>query len=110
MNKTKPRKFTFKNKARATGLSSVGAGTPNINIRLAGVDVGYIDFNNRWNSKPDLRIQIHLMVPREPTPDWSAKWKWVTLKKQFDSGDEAKVFVNDNFAEISKMVFIEEER
>jgi hypothetical protein len=109
MNKTKPKKFTFKNNARYTGLASVGAGTPAVNIKYAGVDVGTIYFNDDWNSNKDIGIVINLMVPRDITPNCSCKWKWVTLKKKFTSGDEAKTFLNDNFAGICKMIYIPKE-
>jgi hypothetical protein len=108
MNKTKPKKFTFKNDPRETGLAAVGAGTPHINIRYAGVDVGYIDFNDWWNAKKDLGIRIHIMIPREPTSDCSCPWKWGVLTKQFTSGDEAKTYLNENFEKFSKMVYVQE--
>jgi hypothetical protein len=108
MNKTKPKKFTFKNSPKKTGLAAVGAGTLNIDIRYAGVEVGYINFNDRWNAKSDLGIRIHLMIPRETAPDRPCPWKWVYLSKIFSSGDEAKSYLNENFEKISKMIFIQE--
>jgi hypothetical protein len=108
MNKTKPKKFTFKNEPKGTGLMAVGAGTPNINIRLAGANIGYINFNDRWNAKQEFGIRIHLVVPSEPTPDRPCPWKWGVLTKQFDSGDEAKAYLNENFEKFSKIVFIRE--
>jgi hypothetical protein len=108
MNKTKPKKFTFKNSPKQTGLTAIGAGTPNIDIRYAGVNVGYIDFNDSWNAKRDLGICVRLMIPREPTPDRPCPWKWGSLTKQFDSGEEAKIVLNENFEKFSKMIFIQE--
>jgi hypothetical protein len=109
MNKTKPNKFTFKNEARSRGLASIGEGTPSVHIRYAGVDVGFIHFNDHWNSNRDLGIKIGLMVPRDITPDCSCKWKWITLKRKFTSGDEAKTFLNEKFAEICKILYIPKE-
>jgi hypothetical protein len=108
MNKTKPKKFTFKNDPRETGLAAVGAGTPHINIRYAGVMIGYINFNDWWNAERDMGIRIHLMIPKEPTQDSHCPWQWVRLKKQFTSGDEAKTYLNTHFGEICKMIYVEE--
>jgi hypothetical protein len=108
MNKTKPKKLTFKNSPRETGLAAIGAGTPSIDIRYAGVKVGYINFNDCWNAKGDMGIRIHLMIPKETTPDSSCPWKWGSFTKQFGSGEEARIFLNENFEKISKMIFIQE--
>jgi hypothetical protein len=107
MNKKKPKKFTFKNYEKATGRASVGAGTPSISIRYAGIDVGYITFNNSWNSNRELGIRIHFRVPKDPTTDNPCPWKWVFLTRQFVSKDEAKTYLNENFDKLSKMIFIE---
>ena len=107
MNKTKPVKFTFKNEPRSTGLASVGEGTPSIHVKYAGVEVGYIHFNDHWHSKRDMGIRISIMIPRTPTPDCSCPWKWAYITHSFTSGDEAKAYLNDNFERISKMLYIE---
>jgi hypothetical protein len=109
MNKTKPKKFTFRNGPKATGLATVGAGTPSIDVNYAGIKVGYIDFNDSWNSNRSLGIRVNLMIPKEPkeqNPDDSASFKWGHLAKKFFSGDEAKTYLNENFEKYSKMVFI----
>jgi hypothetical protein len=108
MNKTKPKKFTFKNSPKATGLASIGAGTPSVNIKYAGVEVGYIYFNDRWDAKEGLGVRIRLMVPKEKPEESACPWKWVSFKRQFNSGDEAKKFLNENFEKINKMVFVQE--
>jgi hypothetical protein len=107
MNKTKPKKFTFKNEQKQKGLASIGSGTPPVYIKYAGVTVGTIEFNNQWNSVQGLGIGIRLKVPRVPTPEYTSEWKWVTLKQKFTSGDEAKLFVNQNFQQLSEMIFVE---
>jgi len=109
MNKTKPKKFTFKNEARSKGLASVGEGTPSVNVKYAGVDVGLIHFNNHWHSNKELGICIQIKIPRTPTPDCSCPWKWVNITQAFASGDEAKAYLNNNFERISKMLYIEKE-
>jgi hypothetical protein len=109
MNKTKPKKFTFKKQSEATGLASVGAGTPSIDIKYAGVEVGYIHFNDSWNSNSDRGIRVHLMIPKEVTPESKCPWKWGCMNHKFDSADEAKKYLNDNFEKISSMIFIEKE-
>jgi hypothetical protein len=48
------------------------------------------------------------MVPKEITKEYPCPWRWVVLKRQFNSGDDAKTFLNENFEQISKMIFIQE--
>jgi hypothetical protein len=108
MNKNKPTKFTFKNNPKETGRSSIGSGTPSINIRYAGIDVGYIAFNNGWNSNRDLGIQIHLMAHLESDDSNKSSFKWVHCSRKFSSSDEAKTYINENFDELSKMIYIKE--
>jgi hypothetical protein len=108
MNKTKPTKFTFKNYPKPTGLWAVVAGTPSIDVKYAGVAVGRIDFNDKWNSRVG-GIRINIKVPTDPVPDTPCSWKWVTLRGDFASGEEAKNFLNDRFEELSKRVFVDSE-
>jgi len=112
MNKTKPVKFTFKNEARSTGLASIGEGTPSVHIRYAGVDVGYIHFNDHWNSNRELGIRISVMIPKaegDITAESPCKWKWGYIKHTFSTGDEAKAYLNNNFERISKALYIEKD-
>ena len=105
MNKTKPKKFTFKNRPRLAGLAAVGGGTPSIDIKYAGIKVGYICFNNSWGSRGG-GITIHLMLPKEPTEEKPCPWRWGYVKHKFVSADEAKKYLNDNFEKISKMIYV----
>jgi hypothetical protein len=109
VNKKPPKKFTFKNTPRATGRASVGAGTPDIVIKYAGVKVGFINFNNSWSSNTDLGIRIHLMFPKEITEDDKCPWKWVIVKQKFESADEAENYVNENFEKISSLIYVQKE-
>jgi len=104
-----PKKFTFKNHPKETGLARVGAGTPAIGIKYAGAEVGAIYFNNSWSSNRDIGIQVRLMAPKESTHESPCKWKWITLKEKFSSGDEAKAFLNENFEKICKLIYVPEE-
>jgi hypothetical protein len=107
MNKTKVKKFTFKNEPKLRGLMAVGGGTPSINVKFGGVEIGYISFHDRYNDNRDLGIRVHLMVPRNPTRENPSGWGWIMLKKQFVSGEEAKEFLNEHFQKISEMILVQ---
>ena len=46
---------------------------------------------------------------KEPTPEDKCKWKNVFLKIRFDTADNAKQFLQNNFERISQMVYVEDE-
>jgi len=65
-------------------------------IKIKNVVVGYV-VDETW--------KIRLMVEKtyifeDDNPNCS--WKWITLKKQSTSLQEAKDFLNDNFVNITK--------
>jgi len=97
------------NSPKETGLARVGAGTPSISVKYAGAEVGTIYFNDSWSSNKDLGIQVRLMAPKEVTKDSPCKWKWTTMKERFNSDDEAKAFLNENFEKIRELICIQEE-
>jgi hypothetical protein len=85
----KPKKFTFKT-VKPTG--SYSSFYPNHNyIKLNKIQVGTI--------KDKLPHRIKLMVIKEDINsdgNPNCKWEWVTLKREFNTIQEAKDFLNDN--------------
>lgn len=95
----KKEKFTFKKQPRETGLAAVGNPNPNTDIKHDKKIVGYIASPN-WQT-PDNQWRIRLMV--EDVGDLevgdglrmpSSGWKWITLKKTFNTEPEARDFLN----------------
>lgn len=84
-------KIRFKKHPRETGLASVGAGDPNIDIKINGKVCGYISHPN-WNSK-DRNIRIRLMVYTHTEAD--GDWKWIVLKYSPSNDNEAKDFLKE---------------
>ena len=94
-------KFTFKT-TRPTG-SYAWLHKPYHNILLNKIFVGAIE-----HDKPHL---IRLMVMKADIMEdgnINCKWKWITLKNEFESLDEAKVFLNENIEIITTKYKIRE--
>lgn len=85
------KKFTFKNQPRMTGLSSVGYPNADIDIKLNGKAIGMI-VSPCWSS-PDNLWRVRFTVKSKE----DCGWKWVTLKKKHDNGDDAKKWLNESF-------------
>jgi hypothetical protein len=109
--------FTFKNEPREKGLAAVGAGTPGIKIKHKGNLCGNISFGNSWSERDEYsgKATIRLMYKKteediaDPKSNKNCDWKWVTLKKRFDTADEAKKFLQDNADYLlPKLTFLEE--
>lgn len=95
MVKKKKEKFTFKKHPRETGLAAVGNPHPNTDIKHNKRLVGVIDAPN-WSSTDD-QWRIRLMKKKtEPDDNPNSDWKWIRLKKTFDSEPEAREFLNQN--------------
>ena len=95
----KKQKFTFKKQPRETGLASVGNPHPDTDIKHNKKLVGYISSPN-WSS-PDNKWRIRLTVKKsEPDDNPNCDWKWIVLKKTFDTEPEAREFLNANVVEI----------
>jgi hypothetical protein len=89
-------KFTFKMNPASKGLEVVGAGTRDINILLKKEKIGYITFNNSWNSNVEKGIQVKVQTNNTKTGP-EDPWRWATLKTPvFKDGDEAKAWVIEN--------------
>ncbi len=90
-------KIRFKKEPRETGLASVGAGDPNIDIKVNGKVCGYIS-HPRWNSQ-DRNIRIRLSVIKEDIMENgnpNCIWKWITLKYIPENDEQAKQFLKEN--------------
>lgn len=46
--------------------------------------------------------KISLRIHKEPTKDSPSNWKWITLKKESATPEEAKDFLNNNIDAIMK--------
>lgn len=88
-------KFTFKKEPRETGLASVGNPNPDTQIKLDKKRVGTIR-GPSWSSKDNLWRVMFVVKTDEPEHKHCG-WKWVTLKKKFETEPEARLFVNEHF-------------
>jgi len=88
-------KFTFK-KTNPTG-SYASFFDPHYDIKLKKHIVGMID--------PKKPHKIRLMVIKDDINEDgnpNCSWKWIKLKKDFNSIDEVKIFLNENIELILK--------
>lgn len=84
-------KFTFKKDKAETGLAAVGNSHPDTNIKVSGLVVGYIAAPN-WRTESN-HWKVRLAIAKERTKEDPAPFKWITLKKRFDSEPEAREFI-----------------
>jgi hypothetical protein len=100
--KKTPVNFTFRSyPKRQRGKAAIGAGTPNIDILYSGKKVGYIVFNDSYNSDLTRGIRASFKVKKE-----NDTWEWRTINKQFQTDEEAKVFVNTYFKKLSTEIYV----
>lgn len=94
-------KFTFKTEKPTGRYRSFDVDTHH--IKLKKKKVGYI--NDKFRSE-DGKFSISLAVSKAITPESSAPFKWIKLKKEFDTLDEAKIFLNEpvNFKFLTKHI------
>lgn len=95
-------KFTFKTEKSTGRYASFYS--DHYHIKLNKVEVGYFS--------PDEPFKIHLQVVKKDIMEDGNKncpWKWITLKKESETLDEAKKFLNDNFEVINSkyQIYIE---
>jgi hypothetical protein len=83
-------KITFKKHERETGLAAVGAGHPNVDLKIKGKVFGYISSPN-WRTKDNF-WRIRLMIKAEEHPGW----KWIQLKEELKDEMEARDFIKAN--------------
>lgn len=86
------KKFTFKTN-KPTGRFRC-FGTASHTIKYNKIDVGRI-VDKEWKVK-FMVVKSDILEDGNP----NCKWKWITLKKEFTSLDEAKIFLNDHVTEI----------
>lgn len=82
--------FTFKKQPLETGLASVGNPHPTVDIKLAGMVVGWIDPAS-WR-QPDWRIWLRIKT--------ADGWANRSVKARFDSEEAARKYVTDNAAKL----------
>lgn len=80
--------FKFRKEKRETGLRAVGNPYPTVRIKIGKDVIGYIE-------PPDWRSERHewcvcLKVKKTPTKESPADFKWVRLKKKFESEEAAR--------------------
>lgn len=98
-------KFTFKKQPRETGLAGVGNPHPDTYIKHNKKVVGCISSPN-WRT-PDNKWRIRLTVKDEND---HCDWKWISLKKTFDTEPEAREFLNKHIdALLAKNLHYDEE-
>jgi hypothetical protein len=88
------KKFTFKT-VKPTGKWK-SFDNPQHLIKLDGSEVGTISYK-------DFKIRL-MVIKKDITEDGNKNciWKWIMLKKEFNSLDEAKIFLNNNINQILK--------
>ena len=94
-------KIRFKKHPRETGLASIGAGDPDIDIKINGLICGYISHPD-WTSKSG-EIRIRLMVYKEDINEdgnINCPWRWVTLKYIPEDDSQAREFLKNNVDKI----------
>jgi len=87
--------FTFKTDKPTGKYKSFS--DPYHHIRIKRKDVGSIDHNHPY--------RIRLMVTKKDIMEDgnpNCDWRWVVIKRQFTSMEEAKMFLNEYYEEITK--------
>jgi hypothetical protein len=87
-------KITFKKEPRETGIMGVGHPYPNTIIKESKKEVGIIYAPN-WKTKDNM-WGVSISVKKQITKKEPAPFKWVHLKKRFNTEPEARVFVKEN--------------
>ena len=96
-------KFTFKREARSTGLAAIGNPYPNVEVKLGGKQVGWINApcsggSDKWH----IWFHIEKSDPKAQCPFRNAK-----LKGEWGTEEEARDFLRTNAATlIAKFKFV----
>jgi len=93
-------RLSFKKMPRATGLAGVAEPNPPTEIKGDGKTIGQI-IPPHYSDK-DYVWRVYLYIKREPTPQDPCEWRSACLKKTFQTEPEARQFLKDNWAELSK--------
>jgi len=86
--------FTFKKQEKATGLMAVGEPYPNVDIKLNKKICGYISAPT-WNSQSNKWLIRFSVIKKDIMEDGNSNcsWRWITLKKQSETEQEARDFL-----------------
>jgi len=106
MRKSKEYKITFKKGKRSTGLSRIGEGTPQVEMKYRGRYLGYLAFNDSWNSNRDLGIQVKF---RKKSSAEKCGLVWAILRAKFNDESEARSEVQRLKNEMLKVAYFDEE-
>jgi len=94
-------RIRFKKHPKETGLYAVGHPFSAVDIKVNGESMGII-YPPSWQTE-DNRWSIGFTVlKKELDDDLNCKWKWIHIKKRFDTENEAREFVKDNIETINK--------
>jgi hypothetical protein len=93
-------KFTFKTQKSTGRYRSFFP--PSYYIKLNKIECGLIVGSNNYCDIPPYKIRLQVIksdIMEDGNPN--CDWKWITLKKESSSIQEAKDFLNDHFESIN---------
>jgi len=93
-------KVTFKRLPKATGLAGIAYPHQSVEIKLKRKQIGTIHAPNAFSGNQGWKIVF--MVLCEPSKENPSGWKWITLKNQYDTEEEAREYVQKVIRLISK--------
>jgi hypothetical protein len=94
-------KLSFKKQPRETGLAGVGYPHPNTSIKIDGKKVGEISAPT-WMSKDDLWHIMFMVKKSKLDNNPNCDWRWIFLKKGFDTEIEGRNFIKENIMKIAE--------
>jgi len=116
-------KVTFKNQKRETGLAAICEGTPSIDIKVDGEEIGVINFNDsssaiNWHlDKNGINVGFNFIatereLKRNPNAKWNFHYVGRTVngkfeRAKFESGDAAKAWVKANIDRFLPRLYVE---
>lgn len=94
--------FTFKTEKPTGKWRSFNPETHH--IKLNKIEVGTINGQGRFNDSPPFKIRLQVKkkdINEDGNPN--CRWKWIILKKDSQTLQEAKDFLNQHFKEITEL-------
>jgi hypothetical protein len=104
-------KVTFKREPRATGLANVAKPKRDTVIKINRKICGYIYAPHAFSKDTFYHVSFTVYKTDKDAPE-NCVWKWITVKKPFDSELDARAYVKENierFSKLFKFYFTEEE-
>lgn len=94
-------KIRFKKHPRETGLAAIGAGDPNIDIKINGRKCGYISHPNWSSENRDIKIRFSV-IKKDILEDGNSNcsWKWVKLTYVPKDDEDAREYLKNNVDKI----------